>query len=186
MDGVAALLETGLSDGVSFCADMNFGRPRNERNDLLEVGSSDGTGGAASSEDFGFGCSCSLNCAGSGWDWEGVSETATSPTCFCGPSLPLSTLGLSRYQKAQPDDLGAFWERESLAMVAGGGSFAASNSSGGSAAGAGFDCGSGFDAAVSLVGAGAGAGGGLGAFCVLLQDQNQDPLEAVFAVASSA
>lgn len=64
--GVTALLEAGVPVGVFLGVFMNLGRPRSDRNDLLEEGSSGGSGGAVPCGDSGFGCSCSLNCAGSG------------------------------------------------------------------------------------------------------------------------
>ena len=103
-EGVPVLLELGVIVGVSLVV-FALGRPLSDRNERL-VSDSSATGGEFPVCAFFGGSPCSLNCAGSGLDCEGVSETATSPTCFCDDcSTPLvSILGLSLNQKAQPDE----------------------------------------------------------------------------------
>jgi hypothetical protein len=108
LEGVAALLELGVSVCRSFGAFFALGRPRRDLNDRLDVGSS--FGGSS------FGGSCSLNWAASGCDCEGVSKTATSPTCLCWvPSgVVLPSFGPLLNQKAHPEGFEASFVPDSV------------------------------------------------------------------------
>jgi hypothetical protein len=107
--GVAALLESSDSVGVSTGELLAFERPRSDLNDLFandSLGSFNSALGACCGSlapSLVCGCSVSLNWAASGFDCEGVSKTATSPTCLCASPSPglLSALGFPLYQKAQ-------------------------------------------------------------------------------------
>jgi hypothetical protein len=103
--GVVELVDAGVFFNVSLAVDFAFGRPRREAKDFLASDSFLGGCPGFSLGVFVATCSCSLNWAASGCDWDGVSRTATSPTCFCAsPLTDLSwALGLSVYQKAHPD-----------------------------------------------------------------------------------
>lgn len=101
-------LGEGVTVGVSLersCdAVFFFDLPRSEPNDFF-TSDSFGLGGClVGSGVSDLGASCSLNWAASGWDCDGVSKTATSPTCFCAwPSAAFASATGSRYQKAHPE-----------------------------------------------------------------------------------